>query len=145
MTLAYPKRGHYAFRGGYVGELLVADIGIDPASPRTCPPIATVADAAHVAALLPERPGRRTRGPCQGANRAVHELLGAACLAAEAAYRAGAGLVTLAVPEAIHPIVAAKVTEPTFLVLPHDMGALVPDALRVLMPRLGEYEALLVG
>ncbi len=148
VTLAYPKRGHYAFPGAeYVGELLVADIGIDPAFAEDLPADEAVADAAHVAALLPERPAASHKGTFGRALIVAGSTnyVGAASLAAEAAYRAGAGLVTLAVPEAIHPIVAAKVTEPTFLVLPHDMGALVPDALRVLMPRLGEYEALLVG
>jgi NAD(P)H-hydrate epimerase len=138
VTFAYPKRGQYAFPGAeYVGELLVADIGIDPALARDLPD--EVADAADVAALLPERPASSHKGTYGRALIVAGSTnyVGAACLAAQAAYRAGAGLVTLAVPEAIHPIVAAKVTEPTFLVLPHDMG--------VLAPRLGEYEALLVG
>lgn len=150
VTLACPKRGQYAFPGAeYVGELLVADIGIDPALARDLPDdaAAAVADAAGVAALLPERPASSHKGTYGRALIVAGSTnyVGAACLAAQAAYRVGAGLVTLAVPEAIYPIVAAKVTEPTFLVLPHDMGVLVPDALRVLAPRLGEYEALLVG
>ncbi len=150
VTLAYPKRGQYAFPGAeYVGELLVADIGIDPELARDLPDdaAAAVADAAGVAALLPGRPASSHKGTFGKALIVAGSTnyVGAPCLAAEAAYRVGAGLVTLAVPEAIHPIVATKVTEPTFLVLPHDMGALVPDAMRVLAPRLGDYEALLVG
>lgn len=38
-------------------------------------------------------------------------MLGAACLASEAALRAGAGLVTLALPEGLLPPAAAKLTE----------------------------------
>jgi len=146
VTFAYPKRGQYAFPGAaYLGELLVADIGIDPALGRDLPD--QVADAPDVAALLPARPASSHKGTYGRALIVAGSTnyVGAACLAAQAAYRAGAGLVTLAVPGAIHAIVASKVTEPTFLVLPHDMGALVPDAMRVLAPRLGEYEALLVG
>ena len=39
-----------------------------------------------------------------------HGMAGAPCLAGEAALRAGAGLVTVAVPRGIYPIVAAKLT-----------------------------------
>ena len=48
--------------------------------------------------------------------------VGAACLCAEACLRAGAGLVTLAVPQGIYPIVAAKLTEAIFLPLPQTPG-----------------------
>ena len=146
VTFAYPKRGQYAFPGAEcVGTLLVADIGVDPSLAADLPD--EVADAASVAALLPSRPASSHKGTYGKALIVAGSTnyVGAACLAAEAAYRAGVGLVTLAVPGAIHAVVAAKVTEPTFLVLPHDMGVVVPDAMRVLAPRLGEYEALLVG
>jgi hydroxyethylthiazole kinase-like uncharacterized protein yjeF len=146
VTLAHPKRGLYAFPGAaYVGELVVADIGI---APTLADDLADeVADAAAVAALLPQRPAAAHKGTFGRALIVAGSThyVGAACLAAQGASRVGVGLVTLAVPEGIYPLVAAKVTEPTFLVLPHDMGALVPEAMRVLTPRLGEYEALLVG
>jgi len=146
VTFAYPKRGQYAFPGAeYVGELLVADIGIDPALASDLPD--EVADAQVVAALLPKRPAASHKGTYGKALIVAGSTnyVGAPCLAAEGAYRVGAGLVTLAVPEVIHPMVAAKVTETTFLVLPHDMGALVPDALPVLAPQMKDYQALLVG
>ncbi|MGQ9786586.1 MAG: NAD(P)H-hydrate dehydratase, partial [Anaerolineae bacterium] len=70
---------------------------------------------------------------------------GAPQLAARAAVRAGTGLVTLALPQAIHPIVAAHMVEATYLLLPHDMGVLAPDAVRVLAEKMGDYDALLIG
>jgi ADP-dependent NAD(P)H-hydrate dehydratase / NAD(P)H-hydrate epimerase len=45
----------------------------------------------------------------------------------------------------LHPILAAKLTEATYLVLPHEMGALVPEAVKVLQERLPGYDALLLG
>ena len=51
----------------------------------------------------------------------------------------------MAIPQGIYSVVAAKVTEPTFLILPHDMGVLVPEALRVLAKPLSNYDILLIG
>jgi len=47
-------------------------------------------------------------------------MRGAGRLAATAALRAGAGLVTLAVPESLQPLFAAKVVEATTMALPED-------------------------
>jgi hydroxyethylthiazole kinase-like uncharacterized protein yjeF len=71
--------------------------------------------------------------------------VGAAFLAGSAATRAGAGLVTLAVVRAIYPMIASALHETTFVVLPDDTGALVPDAARVLGDHLAGYDALLIG
>jgi NAD(P)H-hydrate epimerase len=70
---------------------------------------------------------------------------GAPYLAAAAAARVGTGLVTLAPPQPLYPILAAKLTEATFVLLPHNMGVLVPQAVKVLMVVLGGYSALLLG
>jgi NAD(P)H-hydrate epimerase len=70
---------------------------------------------------------------------------GAACLAASAAMRVGAGLVTLGVAELLYPMLASKLSEATFLLLPHEMGALVPQAVKVLQAELSDYDAVLLG
>jgi len=147
VTLAYPKRGHLLFPGArYVGELLVADIGLSPPAEDETAAL-QVATADEVAARLPPRPLEAHKGTFGQALIVAGSTsyVGAPCLAAEAAYRSGAGLVTLAVAQTIYPLVAAKLTEATFLVLPDDLGALVPDALRVLSRHLERYDALLVG
>ena len=146
VTFAYPKRGQFLFPGAdCVGELLVADIGVDPSLAEEIRiEVATPEEIAH---LLPKRPLDAHKGSFGKALIVAGSTnyVGAPCLAAEAAYRSGAGLVTLAVAESIYPIVAAKLTEPTFLVLPDDMGVLVPGALPLLADRMGEYDVLLVG
>ncbi|NLG29409.1 MAG: NAD(P)H-hydrate dehydratase [Chloroflexi bacterium] len=146
VTFACPKRGHFLFPGAErVGELLVADIGIDPALVQGV--ALQVATAEEVAALLPPRPADAHKGSFGKAlivGGCTH-YTGAPGLAARGAYRAGAGLVTLAVADRIFPIVASTVPEATYLVLPDDMGALLPEAWRVLAGRVAGYRALLVG
>ena len=66
-------------------------------------------------------------------------------MSAAAAARAGAGLVTLAVPGPIQPVVAAKATECTFLPMPDSKGHLASDALEPILDVLPKYRAILVG
>jgi NAD(P)H-hydrate epimerase len=57
----------------------------------------------------------------------------------------GAGLVTMAVPQAIYPVLAAHLREATWLLLPHDMGVLNADAVEVFREEAGSAESLLLG
>ncbi|MBC7236707.1 MAG: NAD(P)H-hydrate dehydratase [Chloroflexi bacterium] len=149
VTFAYPKRGHYAFPGAdFVGTLWVADIGIADALGEKEPSgDVQVVTALEVAAMLPARPISAHKGTFGKAMIVAGSAnyTGAPCLAAAAAYRVGAGLVTLAIPQAIHNIVGAHITEATYLLLPHSMGVLVPGAVEVLGEGLKGYSALLVG
>jgi NAD(P)H-hydrate epimerase len=74
------------------------------------------------AALLPERPPRGHKGTFGKLLVVAGSLdyAGAALLVCRAAGRAGAGLVTLAVPESLQPLFAAKVVEATTMALPED-------------------------
>jgi NAD(P)H-hydrate epimerase len=79
-------------------------------------------DDKAAAALLPERPPRGHKGTF-GKVLAIAgsiDYAGAALLVCRAAGRAGAGLVTLAVPESLQPLFAAKVVEATTMALPED-------------------------
>jgi hydroxyethylthiazole kinase-like uncharacterized protein yjeF len=79
-------------------------------------------DDRAAAALLPERPERGHKASF-GKVLAIAGSLdyaGAALLVCRAAGRAGAGLVTLAVPESLQPLFAAKVVEATTMALPED-------------------------
>jgi NAD(P)H-hydrate epimerase len=70
---------------------------------------------------------------------------GAPVLAAEAAYRSGAGLVTLATPQSIHAIIASKINEATFLPLPDQDGALNAAAFDQARDAILNYTATLIG
>jgi ADP-dependent NAD(P)H-hydrate dehydratase / NAD(P)H-hydrate epimerase len=73
-------------------------------------------------------------------------MTGAAILATTAAYRAGAGLVTLAVPQRILPVVEGAITEATFLPLPEtDDGTVSERAWDDLLDRLHRVDAAAVG
>ncbi|HHX66353.1 MAG TPA: NAD(P)H-hydrate dehydratase [Chloroflexi bacterium] len=146
VTFAHPKRGHFLFPGaGFVGKLLVADIGIDPALAEDIPTAVATPEAA--AAMLPARPPDAHKGTFGKAMvvGGSTNYVGAPRMAAEGAYRSGAGLVTVAVGGRIYPMVAAGLTEATYLVLPDDMGAITPSAVRVLVEHLEDYDALLLG
>ena len=146
VTFGFPKVGQFLFPGAeYLGELLVADIDIPPsladdvsiesASPRM------------VSDLLPKRPLGAHKGTFGKALLVAGSVnyTGAAYLASAAATRVGAGLVTLALAENLHPILASKLSEVTFLLLPHDTGALVPEAMKILSEKVPDYNALLLG
>lgn len=60
--------------------------------------------------------------------------------------RLGTGLVTVAVPEGILPVVAASLAEATFLPLPETAeGTIALAALDVVLQRLGEAHAMAIG
>ena len=70
---------------------------------------------------------------------------GAALLAANAAYRVGAGLVTLAVPEPLHAALAGQLPEATWILLPHEAGFISEDASATLLNYIHRASALLIG
>ncbi len=146
VTLALPKRGFYAFPAAdYLGDLVVCDIGISPS--LTSHLTLELADADAVSGLLPPRPRNAHKGTFGKAMIVAGSpnYTGAAYLAGAAATRVGAGLVTLGIAQSLHPILASKLTEATFLLLPHDLGALVPQGIKLLEERMADYDALLVG
>jgi NAD(P)H-hydrate epimerase len=112
----------------------------------TAAPHPTMDDQA-VAALLPERPARGHKGTF-GKVLAIAGSLdyaGAALLVCRAAGRAGAGLVTLAIPESLQPLFAAKVVEATTMALPEDDVEEVdpePSIARILDH---DHDAIVVG
>ncbi len=83
---------------------------------------AKLLDDATVAALVPERPKRGHKGTFGKLLVLAGSIdyAGAGFLVSTAAGRAGAGLVTLAVPESLQPLFAAKVVEATTMSLPED-------------------------
>jgi NAD(P)H-hydrate epimerase len=104
-------------------------------------------DEELAASLLPERPVRGHKGSFGKLLVLAGSLdyAGAALLVCQAAGRAGAGLVTLAVPESLQPLFAAKVVEATTMGLPEDDVEEVdpePALARILDH---EHEAIVLG
>ena len=103
---------------------------------------------AMVDALLPRRERNAHKGDFGRVLIAAGSVgyTGAPVLAANAALRAGAGLIFAGVPEAVYPIVAQKLDEPMVFPLPCDgEGRLNTRAIPPLVERLAGCDACLVG
>jgi NAD(P)H-hydrate epimerase len=106
-----------------------------------------VADYDLVAGLLPERELDSHKGTFGTALIAAGSLnyTGAALLAGTAAYRVGAGLVTLAVPEPLHSALAGQLPEATWILLPHEDGFISEKASEILLNHIHRATAFLIG
>jgi hydroxyethylthiazole kinase-like uncharacterized protein yjeF len=119
----------------------------DGAPERPWPEGATRLDDDAIAALLPPRDARGHKGSFGRLLVIAGSLdyAGAALLVCRAAGRSGVGLVTLAVPESLQPLFAAKVVEATTMALPEDDVEEVdpePALARILDH---EHDAIVVG
>ena len=131
----------------YIGDLEVVDIGL-PDDLASFKDLKTeVADEDSIAGLLPERPLTSHKGTFGTALIAAGSVnyTGAAVLAGEAAYRSGAGLVTLAVPSPVHLALAGRFPEATWVLLPHEMGVISSAGAEVLAKNFERASALLIG
>jgi NAD(P)H-hydrate epimerase len=148
VTFAAAKLGQVTFPGAEaVGELIVADIDTPPDLPELAAISVEMATAGDAAALIPQRSRSAHKGTFGKALVVAGSVnyTGAASLAGAAAYRVGAGLVRMAIPQAIYPMLASQLPEAVWLLLPHDMGVINTAALDVFFDEMGEADALLVG
>jgi len=97
--------------------------------------------------VLPERPLDSHKGTYGTALIVAGSVnyTGAAYLAGKAAYRIGAGLVTLGVPAPLHAVLAGQFPEATWILLPHEMGVIAEGAVEVLKENMGRGTAFLFG
>ena len=147
VTFAGPKRGHFIFPGAAAcGELIVADIGIDPGLPAMKAVTLELATAEMARGLLPARPADGHKGTFGAALIAAGSIRywGAPALAARGAFRVGAGLVTLAVPQRLRPALAGQFPEATYPLVT-DTDTLGVATANLLLGSLKNYDAILVG
>ncbi len=147
LALSNPKVGHVTFPGGGVtGKLLIADIG----APKGLDDDVRVEliTPELVSGLLPRRPRDGHKGTF-GRTMVIGgsgSYVGATVLACSGAYRAGAGLVTLATGNSVYSIAATRLTEATFLPLPETAGGGISrEALGKVRAALPGYTGLVVG
>jgi ADP-dependent NAD(P)H-hydrate dehydratase / NAD(P)H-hydrate epimerase len=114
VALGFAKRGEVIYPGiGYVGELIIADIGIAAEAIAEVNPDTELLDHETVRRLVPRRAADTHKGSYG------HVLVmagsrgktGAAILACRAAMRSGAGLTTLAAPRSLNNIFASSLLE----------------------------------
>ncbi len=146
VTFAGPKRGHFIFPGAAAcGELVVADIAISTDLPEVAAVNVELATAVYAQNHLPQRPidgHKGTFGTALIAAGSSH-YWGAPMLAGRAAYRVGAGLVALAVPEKIRATVASNLPEATYPPVP-DADVFSAASLSFLQETIAA-KAMLVG
>lgn len=140
VTFGLAKFGHVSYPGAaHCGELEVMDIGLAPGALAELAPRGAFLQRAEVQPLWRPRPDNSHKGMYG------HPLIvaasrgksGAALLAARAALRAGAGLVTAAIPQGVAAIVAAGQAELMTEPMPerdgHFAGGAAAERLRALI------------
>jgi NAD(P)H-hydrate epimerase len=151
VTMAAIKRGLLKFPAyNLVGDLQLVGIGLpeNGEALEAWRAVQTfVPDADWVRQVLPPRHLDSHKGTFGTALVVAGSTnyTGAVLLAGEAAYRVGAGLVTLAVPTPLHAALAGHIREATWLLLPHEIGVIAPDAVDVLRDNLDRPTAMLIG
>lgn len=115
VTFALPKIGLLVYPGAeYVGELVVADIGMPRPVLAADDVLVSATEASDIARWLPARVNGRDSNKGKFGHVSVFAgsagFAGAPTLSAEAAARAGAGLVTLAVPKSLQNALMARVS-----------------------------------
>ena len=146
VALGEAKVGLYVGQGSArAGRVQVVDIGI-PATVERRGGI-DMLDRSWAKKHLPARPADANKGTFGRVMvfAGSHLYVGAAALAAAGAYRVGAGLVTLAVPRGIQPMVAPRLAEATYLPLDEADGAAAPGAAAAIRHALDGYDVLLAG
>lgn len=139
VTMGLPKLGLLLYPGReFAGELVVGEVGYPRALVQRFESKLELIDRALVARLLPRRRAYSHKGDYGRifVLAGSRGYTGAAALAAEAALRAGAGLVTLGFPASLDLVMETKLTEVIKHPLPDADGALASAAL-------GELEGLL--
>ncbi len=148
-ALGYPKAGMLRFPGAErVGRLRALDIGVPPGLAEERMVGLELMTPEWVSARLPKRPLDSHKGAYGHALIVAgsRNYVGAAYLASQASVRAGAGLTTLASPESVYPLVAAKGAEAIHFPLPELEGRVDPDAADLLKSQQDRrYTALAVG
>ena len=146
VTFQFAKVGHWLGDGlDATGELEVADIGI-PAGffPGD---LAGLVENADVRAFLPRRPRNLHKG--QNGHLLIvagsFGMAGAAAMCARAALRGGAGLVTVACPESIVPMLQTLAPCAMCVPLPEADGAISPGAADALAAALPGKDAVACG
>ena len=163
LLFGFPRLDAYVKEGGKIfGKTAVAKLSYPAEVVQQFDEKVYLVTEAAIPQLLPKRDewgDKRVQGnPLIIAGS--KDMPGAAALCTEAALRSGAGLVTLAVPQVIAPILQAKLSEPVFCSLAdgenreeecrgdalcENRGTLQPQHISVLLQRAKHATAIAIG
>jgi hydroxyethylthiazole kinase-like uncharacterized protein yjeF len=150
VTFGLPKRGHLLHPGAeYTGRLFVENIGFPEKLLESDAIRVELPEKDFLSHLIPARPVYSHKGDYG------HVLIvagsrgktGAALMAAKACMRAGAGLVTIGIPESLMDVLQCRVTEEMTLPLPdRGDGSLSSKALDAILAFVSEKaDVLAIG
>jgi ADP-dependent NAD(P)H-hydrate dehydratase / NAD(P)H-hydrate epimerase len=146
LCMGFAKLGAVVYPGSsYAGSLYLTDAGIPAELGNSV--LQSLTDPQEAASLLPQRTVDANKGS-SGRVLVVsgsHDFTGAPVLVSLAAYRAGAGLVELAIPDQIKSSVASHALEPIYLPLADVDGKLGSDSLGPIGDALSRAKALVLG
>ncbi|MCJ7840854.1 NAD(P)H-hydrate dehydratase [Lederbergia sp. NSJ-179] len=149
ISFVLPKKGFFLQAGpNYIGEWQVVDISVPP----------SIIDDLHVKmprlltrslirSAIPKRPANGHKGTfghvlVLGGSRSY---VGAPIFAARSAFSSGAGLVTLAVPENIYPLIAGQNPEYLYLPLDEVEGHFADQAIETLSTKMPQMDTIALG
>jgi len=149
VAMGLPKIGLVAGDGmEHSGRILVADIGLPEQLKATLPSSGELVVEQDLYGLFAPRRKVSHKGD-YGRLLVVagsRGMTGAACLVASAALRSGAGLVTVAIPRSLNPILEMKLTEAITLPLPETAeGSLSGKAGERILEMAEDFDAMVVG
>ena len=146
VTLGFSKVGLHTLPGSqFAGRVEVVDIGLPPGAEALTK--VELMTGERIAGLLPTRPFNANKSTF-GRVLVIagsENYTGAVRLAATAAGRVGAGLVTVACPRCIHEIVASNLVEATFLPLPDKEGGLSEKGVAEVLRVMEGFNVILLG
>ena len=148
VCMAAVKTGLLRFPAfNFVGGLETVEIGLPQDLTAWGNSCDQVIDSQLIANLLPPRSLDAYKGTFGTAMLVAGSVnyAGAALLAGRAAYRVGAGLLRIGIPEPLYAPLAGQLPEATWLVLPHTNGAINADAAGIIKKNLNKVTALLLG
>jgi NAD(P)H-hydrate epimerase len=148
VTLAAAKAGLLRFPAAEsVGRLVIGDIGLPVGFAPLEKASLLMAEPELLRAWIPARPRSAHKGTFGRVVVVAGSINypGAALLSGEAAYRVGAGLVTLATPAPVYKVIVPRLPEATWMILPDEMGVMAESAVEVLEREMGQAQAMVFG
>ncbi len=148
VSMAAVKQGMLTLPAfAHLGKIEVGDIGLTADLPEWGAVQRYVIDEPMARAALPHRPPDSHKGTFGTALviAGSRHFPGAALLAGEAAYRSGAGLVTIGTVQSMQPALAGHLREVVWLPLPDQDGWIAEAAADMALANLERVTAMLLG
>ncbi len=149
VTFAIPKRGHFLYPGSdFTGKLHIADISI--------PDTATEEEGIYLSLLTEDDMSELIQDRLANSHKGNfgHVLVvagsigkgGAAAMTSLSCLKSGAGLVTLATPEGVQPVIAGKITEVmTYPLTETDEKTIALQAIDTILELSKDKEVIAIG